>query len=83
MEFRKNPRKVMRMEDSRFIRAIDVAKDFEISEGMAYRIIKRLNNELKAKGYITVAGRVNRQYYIERTYESMHKDQNEEAYHAE
>ena len=56
------------MESSRFIRASEIAADFEISEGMAYRIIKRLNEELKEKGYITIAGRVSRQYYIERTY---------------
>ena len=32
------------------------------------RIIKKLNTELKEKGYITVAGRVSRKYYEERTY---------------
>ena len=48
--------------------AEEVAADFIVSEGKAYVIIKQLNDELKAKGYITVAGRVSRQYYIERTY---------------
>ena len=45
-----------------------VADDFGVSESMAYRIIRQLNKELKEKGYITVAGRVSRKYYQERTY---------------
>ncbi len=47
---------------------IEVAADYGISEGMAYRIIKQLNCELEEKGYITVAGRVSRKYYLQRTY---------------
>ena len=56
------------MENSMFVNADTVAADFGVSQSMGYRIIKRLNDELKAKGYITVAGRVSRQYYQERTY---------------
>lgn len=56
------------MENSMFVNAATVAADFGVSESMAYRIIKKLNTELKEKGYITVAGRVSRQYYQERTY---------------
>ena len=56
------------MENKMFVNAAEVASDFGVSEGMAYRIIKKLNDELKEKGYITVAGRVSRQYYMERTY---------------
>ena len=66
------------MKDSRFIRAAEIAEEFEISEGAAYRIIKQLNNELNEKGYITVAGRVNRHYYNERTYEPKAVNNNEE-----
>lgn len=56
------------MENSMFVNAATVAADFGISESKAYMIIKQLNDELKKKGYITVAGRVSRQYYQERTY---------------
>ena len=31
-------------------------------------MIKKLNQELEEQGYLTVAGRVSRKYYIERTY---------------
>ena len=42
--------------ENRFIRADDD------------KLIRKLNEELKAKGFITIAGRVNRQYFYERLY---------------
>ena len=38
-----------------------------ISVAFAYKIIRNLNAELKQKGYITVSGLVNREYFMERT----------------
>ena len=54
--------------ENRFIRADDVAQELNVSKPYAYKIIRRLNEELKAKGFITIAGRVNRQYFYERLY---------------
>lgn len=54
--------------ENKFIRADDVAKELSVSKPYAYKIIKQLNEELKAKGFITIAGRVNRQYFYERFY---------------
>ena len=34
------------------------------------KVIRRLNDELKAKGFVTIAGRINRQYFNERVYGS-------------
>jgi hypothetical protein len=34
----------------------------------AYDMVKQLNEELKAQGYLVVPGRVSKQYYLERTY---------------
>ena len=56
------------MENKRFLNAKDVAEYMEVSESMAYKIIKKLNEELKAKGYLTIAGKVSRIYFLERTY---------------
>lgn len=53
-----------------FYRVEEVAEVLDISEAHAYKIIRKLNNELEAKGFITVAGRINRQYFNERLYES-------------
>jgi len=51
-----------------FIRADDVAKELDISKAYAYKLIQQMNRELREKGYLTIAGRVNRQYFTERFY---------------
>lgn len=52
----------------KFIRAEEVAEVMEISVPYAYKIIRKLNQELSDKGYITVTDRVNREYFNERVY---------------
>ena len=54
--------------ENRFIRADDVAQELSVSKPYAYKLIRKLNEELKAQGFITIAGRVNRQYFYERLY---------------
>ena len=54
--------------ENKFIRVDEVAKELDVSKPYAYKIIRLLNDELKAKGFITIAGRVNRQYFNERLY---------------
>lgn len=46
--------------------AKEVAEAMGISEGKAYGIIRELNKQLKDMGYITVAGKVNRTFFIEK-----------------
>jgi ribosomal protein S25 len=58
------------MEMKRFLNATDVAKRMEISVPMAYKIIRRLNDELKEKGYLTVAGKVSRVFFEEKLYDT-------------
>lgn len=52
----------------KFIRAEEVAEVMEISVPYAYKIIRKLNQELSDRGFITVTGRVNREYFNERVY---------------
>ena len=54
----------------RFMRADEVAKELDVSASYAYKLIRMLNEELEAKGFITVSGRVSRQYFHERLYGS-------------
>ena len=54
--------------ENRFIRADDVARELDVSKPYAYKLIRQLNEELKARGFVTIAGRVNRQYFYERLY---------------
>lgn len=46
----------------------DVMEALEVSESKAYGIIKRLNQELEAQGYIVVRGKVSRVYFEEKLY---------------
>ena len=48
------------MAECLFIKADEVTRLLGVSQSEAYRIIKRLNEEMAAKGYIVVNGRVNR-----------------------
>ena len=54
--------------ENRFIRADDVAQELNVSKPYAYKFIRKLNEELNAKVVITIAGRVNCQYFYERLY---------------
>lgn len=54
--------------ENRFIRADEVAKELAVSKPYAYKLIRKLNDELKAQGFVTIAGRINRQYFNERLY---------------
>ena len=56
--------------NNQMLRVTDVAKELDVSESYAYKIIRQLNKELKDKGFITIAGRINRQYFNERIYEA-------------
>ena len=55
------------MENTSFMRVDEVAKELGISKSYAYKIVQQLNEELKAQGFITISGRVNKQYFRERT----------------
>ena len=55
------------MEEKKYMDPQDVANAMGISRSYAYKVIRTLNNELKEKGFLTVSGKVNRQYFLERT----------------
>ena len=46
----------------------DIASMLSVSKTTAYRIIHKLNEELRSKGYITVAGRVPKTIFDKRFY---------------
>ncbi|MBR6006936.1 MAG: LysR family transcriptional regulator [Clostridia bacterium] len=54
--------------ENKFMRAAEVAKELDVSVSFAYKVMKKLNAELKEKGFVTIAGRINRQYFYERIY---------------
>lgn len=56
------------MEKSRFITSKEVAEELGVSKSFAYKVVRQLNDELKKKGYMVVAGKVSRMYYEEKFY---------------
>ncbi len=55
------------MESTSFMRVDEVAQELGVSKSYAYKIVRKLNTELKEKGFMTISGRVNKQYFMERT----------------
>lgn len=56
------------MANSIFMKAEEVQEFLGVSRTESYRIIKRLNEELKANGYMVISGRVSRKYLEEKVY---------------
>lgn len=56
------------MEGIIFITAAEMAETLGISKPYAYKIIKQLNEELEAKGFITIPGRISKKYFEEKFY---------------
>ena len=48
--------------------ANDVGSILGVSRSRAYKIVRILNEELKAKGYITIAGKIPKKYFAEKYY---------------
>lgn len=54
------------MTNNVFMRVTDVAEELGISKSYAYKIVQKLNEELKSMGYLTVSGRVSKKYFMEK-----------------
>ena len=63
------------MTNSIFIKADEIAEEMGVSKPYAYKLVKQLNEELDEKGFITIPGRVSRQYYHEKVYGGTDKKQ--------
>ena len=58
----------MKMADKMFLRVEDVAEEMGVSVSYAYKLIRKLNKELKATGCITIPGRIDRKFFHEKFY---------------
>lgn len=56
----------MNMEEKTFLTVDEVVDILSVSKSKAYEIVRHLNKEMKAKGFITVAARVSKTYFNER-----------------
>ena len=53
-------------EKQSFMRVDEVAQELGVSKSYAYKIVQKLNAELKSLGYLTISGRVNRKFFYEK-----------------
>ena len=51
-----------------FISAKEVARELEVSDSFAYRLVRKLNDELEKQGFVVVMGKISRKYFEERVY---------------
>ena len=51
-----------------FIRVEEVAQVLGVSKSYAYKIVREMNNDLRQRGFLTIAGRVSKQYFEEKFY---------------
>lgn len=51
-----------------FISAKEVARELEVSDSFAYRLVRKLNDELEKHGFVVVKGKISRKYFEERVY---------------
>lgn len=56
----------MLMTEQKFMKVEEVAQELGISKSYAYKIVHQLNAELREKGFLTISGRVSRQYFMEK-----------------
>ena len=56
------------MSNTLFIKAEEIAEELGVSKPYAYKLVRKLNGELEKRGFITISGRVSREYYREKIY---------------
>lgn len=56
------------MQNTLYFTAKEVQEMLGVSRAKAYKILKELNTELKAKGYIVVSGKIPKKFLAEKYY---------------
>lgn len=58
----------MNTTDKIYLDADEIVEFLGVSKGFAYKIIRELNSDLRANGYIVIAGRVPKKFFQEKYY---------------
>lgn len=54
--------------EMRFFDVNDVCEILGVGKSKAYQVIRKLNKELENNGYLIVAGKIPKKYFLERIY---------------
>lgn len=68
IDFLKKGKEEENMASKLFISAKEVARELEVSDSFAYRLVRKLNDELEKQGFVVVKGKISRKYFEERVY---------------
>ena len=60
------------MKSNYMMDANDVAKELGVSKGQAYKLIRQLNEELRAGNFVVVSGKIPRAYWEKKFYGYQH-----------
>ncbi|MBQ9044396.1 MAG: DNA-binding protein [Oscillospiraceae bacterium] len=63
------------MAESVFMKADEVAEALGVSKTYAYKLIRKLNAELKDQGCIVLSGRIDRKFFYEHLYGGQQKEE--------
>ncbi|MFI3249532.1 MAG: DNA-binding protein [Eubacteriales bacterium] len=55
-------------QNSQFITPHEVSQLLQISVSHSYKLVREMNEQLKAQGYMTISGRISRKYFQEKFY---------------
>ena len=67
-QLRQGKEGILLMAGQIFMRVDEVAEELGVSKPYAYKLIKRMNEELAQTGCITIAGRIDRKFFHEKFY---------------
>ena len=56
------------MPEKMFMRVQEVAETLDVSIPYAYKLIRAMNAELKKAGCLTIAGRIDRKFFLDHFY---------------
>ena len=56
------------MNKNLFIKVDEMVSELQISKPYAYKLMREMNEELQKRGFMTIAGRVSRQFFEEKFY---------------
>lgn len=58
----------MSSNEKMFLRVDDVAEILDVSKTYAYKLIRKMNDEMKGKGFHTIPGRIDTKFFYEHFY---------------
>ncbi len=59
---------VINIRNNLLITSDEISEELGISKSFAYKIVKKLNDELKEKGFVVISGKTSRKFYEEKFY---------------